>query len=106
MLGFFKRDNINKGVEEFKATPGAMLIDVRTKNEYQSGHVPGSLNVDAALVGVLSSLVNDRSVPMFVYCLSGARSSGAVNTLKGMGYTNVKNIGGISAYNGPIEKGA
>lgn len=105
MFGFFKREDINKGVEEFRATAGAVLLDVRTKDEYRGGHVPGSKNIDVAQIEKAASLVGNKSTPLFVVCLSGARSSRAVSALKNMGYTNVKNIGGLSAYTGPMEKG-
>lgn len=104
MFKFLRGEDINKGISEFKATSGAMLIDVRTKDEYQRGHVPGSKNIDVSQIEKISSLIKDKSTPLFVHCLSGARSGKAVSTLKNMGYTNVKNIGGINAYRGPIEK--
>ncbi|MGF7017885.1 phage shock protein E [Lachnospiraceae bacterium PF1-21] len=106
MFGLFKRGNINKGVDEFKVTNGAVLLDVRTKEEYEDGHVPGSKNINVAEIEKISYLVDNRATPLFVHCLSGARSSRAVSALKNMGYTNVKNIGGISSYKGTIEKGA
>ncbi|MDL2253932.1 rhodanese-like domain-containing protein [Ruminococcaceae bacterium OttesenSCG-928-I18] len=105
MFGFLKREDINVGVDESKATSGAMLLDVRTKDEYRNGHVPGSKNIDVGEIEKVSSLIGDKATPLFVYCLSGARSGRAVSALKGMGYTNVKNIGGINSYNGPVEKG-
>lgn len=105
MFGFFKREDINVGVDESKTTSGAMLLDVRTKDEYRNGHVPGSKNIDVGEIEKASSLIGDKATPLFVYCLSGARSGRAVSALKGMGYTNVKNIGGINSYNGPVEKG-
>ena len=105
MFGLFKREDINVGVDESKTTSGAMLLDVRTKDEYRNGHVPGSKNIDVGEIEKASSLIGDKATPLFVYCLSGARSGRAVSALKGMGYTNVKNIGGINSYNGPVEKG-
>lgn len=104
MFGFLNRADINKGVSEFQATDGAVLLDVRTKDEYQGGHVPGSRNIDVSQIEKVTALASDKATPLFVLCLSGARSSRAVNALKSMGYTNVKNIGGISAYTGPIER--
>lgn len=106
MFGFLKREDVNKGVDEFKATAGAVLLDVRTKDEYRSGHVPNSKNIDLSEIGKVPLLVGDKNTPLFVHCLSGARSSRAVSVLKSMGYTNVKNIGGISAYTGPVVKEA
>lgn len=105
MFGLFKKEDINKGVNEFKSTNGAILLDVRTKDEYKSGHVPGSKNIDVAEIEKATNLVSDRSTPIFVHCLSGARSGRAVEALKSMGYTSVKNIGGINLYNGSMEHG-
>ena len=47
-MGFFdlfKQSNINQGIEEYKRTDGAVLLDVRTPQEYQEGHIPESKNV-------------------------------------------------------------
>lgn len=105
MFGFLRKDDMNKGVEEFKTTKGAVLLDVRSKEEYRDGHVPGSRHIDVNEIGRTSSLVRDKATPLFVHCLSGGRSGRAVSVLKQMGYTNVKNIGGINSYKGPVEKG-
>lgn len=45
---FFKQVNINQGVEEYKATADAVLVDVRTPQEYREGHILGSKNVPSA----------------------------------------------------------
>ena len=42
---FFKQSNIDQGIEEYKRTAGAVLLDVRTPQEYQEGHIPESKNV-------------------------------------------------------------
>ncbi|WP_195979698.1 rhodanese-like domain-containing protein, partial [Blautia luti] len=47
-MGFFdrfKQSNINQGIEEYKRTDDAVLLDVRTPQEYQEGHIPESKNV-------------------------------------------------------------
>ena len=49
-------------------------------------------------------MVSEKDVPLFVYCHSGARSSQAVRLLARMGYTNLKNIGGMAAYTGKVER--
>ena len=64
-------------------------------------------NIAAAVVanpGVRIHVIADRNTPLFVYCRSGARSSQAVSILKGKGYGNVTNIGGIAAYTGKVER--
>lgn len=104
MFGFSKREDINKGVADFKATRGAVLIDVRSKEEYQNGHIPGSINIDVSAIESVGSRITNRSTPIFVHCLSGGRSGKAAMVLNQMGYKNVRNIGGIAAYSGPIER--
>ena len=47
-MGLFdgwKMPDIGQGVEEFRATPGAVLLDVRSRQEFQEGHIPGSQNI-------------------------------------------------------------
>lgn len=53
---FFKQVNINQGVEEYKATADAVLVDVRTPQEYREGHIPGSKNVPLQQLDKISSL--------------------------------------------------
>ena len=48
--------------------------------------------------------VADLDTPLFVYCHSGARSREAVSMLERMGYSKAKNIGGITAYKGEVER--
>lgn len=51
LMDFLKPADINAGVEEFRATPGARLIDVRTAGEYAGGHIPGAVNVPLQQIG-------------------------------------------------------
>ena len=41
---FFNKTNINDAVEEYRNTPGAVLLDVREADEFRSGHIPGAVN--------------------------------------------------------------
>lgn len=49
-------------------------------------------------------MIDNKATPIFIHCLSGARSRQAAAVLQQMGYTNVKNIGGIASYTGKVEK--
>ena len=105
MLIFGKRKNINLGIEEYKGTESALLIDVREVNEYSGGHIPEAVNVPLSTLNTrITKVVPDKNKTLFVYCLSGARSRKAADILKTLGYGKVKNIGGINAYKGDIEK--
>lgn len=101
---FLKGPDINQGVKEYSTTDGAVLLDVRTPDEYRQGHIPGSKNVPLQSISKVAGMIDNKSTPIFVQCLSGARSRQAAAILKQMGYTNVKNIGGISAYAGKVER--
>lgn len=106
-MGFFdflKGPDINQGVKEYSVTDGAVLLDVRTLDEYRQGHIPGSKNVPLQSIDKVTVMINNKATPIFVHCLSGARSRQAAVILKQLGYTNVKNIGGISAYAGKVKR--
>jgi len=105
-MGFFdflKQADINQGVKEYSATPGAVLLDVRTSEEYRDGHIPGSKNVPLQTIDKIASVAENKDTALFVYCYSGARSRQAVGQLQRLGYTHVNNIGGIAAYVGKVE---
>lgn len=104
LLNMFKRTDINAGVDEFRNTPNAALIDVRTKEEYKDGHIEGSINIPLQNIYSAQTVITDLDKPIFVHCLSGARSTQAASVLKSMGYKKVENIGGISAYRGKIVR--
>ena len=104
LLDALKQVDINAGIEEYKNTKGAVLIDVRTPDEYRQGHIPGSKNVPLQQFTDITSVVEDKETPLFVYCYSGARSRRAATAFQRMGYKNATNIGGIVSYKGKLEK--
>ena len=101
---FLNTADINTGVEEYEKNNGAVLLDVRTIEEYRGGHIDGSVNIPLDRISSVENTVNNKSTPLYVYCLSGGRSRQAVSYLKQIGYTNAKNIGGISSYRGKVVK--
>lgn len=104
LFDLFKPKNINQGIKEYQSVQGAVLLDVRTSQEYMEGHVPESKNVPLQTIETITALVKNRETPLYVYCYSGARSNQAVQLLQRMGYTKVTNIGGISSYSGKVER--
>ena len=105
-MGFFdlfRQPDINQGVEEYRAVPQAILLDVRTPEEYGGGHVPGSRNLPLQQIEKITAIAEKKETPLFVYCQSGARSRQAVSLLQRMGYENVNDIGGMAAYRGKVE---
>ena len=103
IFDFFKRPDINQGVQEYQNAAGAVLLDVRSPQEYWEGHIPGSQNVPLQQLDKVEEVTENKDTVLYVYCHSGARSRQAVSLLKHMGYTNVHNIGGIAAYSGKVE---
>ena len=104
MFSLKRGPDINRGIQDFRSTPGAILLDVRGEDEYRSGHVPGSQNLPLPMLPSLHTGLGGKDTPIFVYCLSGGRSSRAVSFLQRRGYTRAKNIGGISDYTGEVER--
>ena len=98
------RIDIDAGVEVYQMTKNAVLIDVRTKEEYDQGHIPNSINLPLSELDQILKEVPDKNTPLFVYCQSGSRSARAVKSMKKASYSDVTNIGGILYYHGPIEK--
>ena len=89
LLGFGPAVNYKELVKQ-----GAVILDVRTKGEFASGHIKGSINIPVnQLSGNLSQL-KDKSKPIITCCASGMRSASAKSILKSSGYTNVHNGGG------------
>ena len=103
LFDFLKAPDINQGVKEYRAVSGGVLLDVRTPEEYRGGHIPGSKNVPLQTIDKVGVVVENKDTPVYVYCRSGGRSHQAADALRQMGYGNVKNIGGISAYSGEVE---
>ena len=92
--------DINSGVNLFRKTPGAVLLDVRTPQEYAERHIEGSINIPLQVLGTSLDRLPDKNAVIFVHCLSGGRSGVAVSFLQRSGYVNVTNIGGIKDYTG------
>ena len=102
MALFNRKPDINQAIEAYRNDADAVLIDVRGKNEFDGGHIPGAINIPLSDIQNAEEFQKEKK--LYVYCLSGARSSRAVTALKEMGFTDVNNIGGINAYKGTLEK--
>ena len=78
---------------------GALVLDVRTPDEYAAGHVQQALNMPVdnlpdRLSQISSLLGDDKAKPIVVYCSAGGRAARAKRTLEAAGYTHVVNGGG------------
>jgi rhodanese-related sulfurtransferase len=101
--------NSPKEVYENLKSNTVQLVDVRTPQEYNEGHVKGALNICVTCEGFESNVTRlDKTKPVYVYCRSGHRSGNASKLLAKMGFKEIHDMeGGILAWeanNLPIEK--
>ena len=80
-----------------------IVLDVRTEQEYASGHIPGAVNIPNETIasGAIQQLP-DKEQLILVYCRSGNRSKQASEKLVNLGYTNIVEFGGINDWSGEV----
>jgi phage shock protein E len=82
---------------------GAVIVDVRTKGEFVSGHIEGSVNMSTQDINSFhQDVFESKDQVIITCCLSGVRSISAKTLLMSKGYKNVHNGGGWSSLNGKI----
>ncbi len=86
--------------KEYSKLKKKEIIDVRTPNEFDQGHIEGAKNIDYFSKSFKSELEKlDKSVPLYVYCRSGGRSAKAMQIMKEIGFVSVYNLqGGFLAW--------
>lgn len=78
------------------AETGYIILDVRTQEEYDQGHIPGAVLIpDTQINAEAEKVLTDKDQLILVYCRSGRRSKLAAEALVELGYTNIKEFGGI-----------
>ena len=81
----------------FSIMAETIWLDVRSSSEYESGHIQGAIHLPHTNVTEqASSLLPNKNDEILVYCRSGGRAGKAEAMLKELGYSNVKNIGGLA----------
>ncbi len=80
-----------------------ILVDVRTAEEFASGHIPSAVNIPVDEIAARPP-TEQKDALLIVYCRSGVRSAKAAKILKDSGYTGVIDFGGINRWSGSIEK--
>lgn len=76
--------------------PNAIILDVRTEEEYQAGHIPNAVLIpDYELESVFPSRYPDKNALILVYCQNGIRSAGATRALLNLGYQNAVDFGAL-----------
>ena len=75
---------------------GYIILDVRTQEEYDEGHIPGAIVIPhEEITERAEDVLTDKDQLILVYCRSGRRSKIAAEALAELGYTNIKEFGGI-----------
>lgn len=103
----FKSISMEEGKKIIESESGYIILDVRTKEEYDEGHIPEAVNVANEDISTSHQSVEqlpDKNQKILVYCRSGNRSKQAAKKLAAMGYSNVIEFGGIIEWKGDIEK--
>ena len=90
---------------------GHVLIDVRERHEYETGHLPGAIHISKSYIEVLlEERVPDRATPITLYCAGGVRSLLAAESVMRLGYTDVESmadgVGGWKAHGYELVRGS
>ena len=84
-----------------------IILDVRTREEYESAHIPGAICVPNEDIGTEEvPELPDKEQLILVYCRSGNRSKQASEKLAALGYTNIVEFGGINSWTGETVSGS
>ena len=95
--GYYRNNSQNEiNFDELKdmVAKGANLIDVRSQQEYNEGHLPGAINIPEYEIRRIKNEMSKLNQQIVVYCQYGGRSGDAYNMLRRMGYTNVYSLKG------------
>ena len=72
-----------------------ILLDVRENSEWEAGHIQGARHVPLGELNDLTTRDFPKDIPIYIYCRSGGRAGVAESILQDLGFTNLKNLGGI-----------
>jgi len=101
-----RREGVVQGIETVsvevyrEALPGRQIVDVRTQEEYDAGHIPNAENIDFYSPTFSEQFDRfNRDAPLAIYCRSGGRSGQALEVLVDMGFSDVVDLqGGFMAW--------
>ena len=84
---------------------GYVILDVRTQEEYDQGHIPGAIVIShEEIAEKAEEVLTDKDQLILVYCRSGRRSKLAAEALVELGYTNIREFGGIIDWPYEVER--
>lgn len=91
-----KVDSIPSEQQAKPGLSGAILLDVRSPEEFAEGHLQGAVNIPHDRIAEeAGAVVQDKTAPVILYCRSGRRADTALKTMRAMGYEQVQNFGGL-----------
>ncbi len=101
----YKSISMEEAIEMMQIETGYIILDVRTPEEFTSGHIPNAINIPNEAIDDDKILaLPDKNQLILVYCRSGNRSKQASEKLVKIGYTNIVEFGGINDWPNEIEK--
>jgi len=83
---------------------GAKVVDVRTPQEFASGHVPGAINIPFDEIGRRASEIGPASTPVVLYCRTGRRSGIAADALQKAGFSKLYDFKSVTAWPGELAR--
>ena len=99
----YRQVTTEEAVNIMQTEENYVILDVRTAQEFASGHIPGAVLLPNETIGTEDiPLLPDKDQLILVYCRSGNRSKQAAEKLLQLGYTNIVEFGGINSWTGEI----
>lgn len=99
----YRQVTTEEAVNIMQTEENYVILDVRTAQEFASGHIPGAVLLPNETIGTEDiPLLPDKDQLILVYCRSGNRSKQAAENLAQLGYTNIVEFGGINSWTGKI----
>lgn len=105
-MNTFKSVSMQEGLKLMANDKNFILLDVRTPEEFASGHIPGAVQLtnESFTKEDAEKIIKNKEQTVYVYCRSGRRSKQSSQKLVDFGYTDVIEIGGILEYAGKVER--
>lgn len=99
----YRQVTTEEAVNIMQTEENYVILDVRTAQEFASGHIPGAVLLPNETIGTEDiPLLPDKDQLILIYCRSGNRSKQAAEKLAQLGYTNIVEFGGINSWTGEI----
>ncbi len=103
----YQRVTMAQAADRFEEDTNCIIVDVRTEEEYASGHIPEAVNIpNESITDQKPAALPDLDQEIYIYCRSGNRSQQAAGKLAEIGYSNIIECGGIIDWEGSLVTNA